>query len=195
MAARYGAGQYEDAFSAPRLQNWSVARHCRRRPSPRDGSTQPLANDRGHLLPSVRRSQVSPWGTFVGTWEMPARIPPPKLNLTARSAAAAAQLCGWIRTPTALSTACNGGGTVICGQPQESCRALSATAEPRSGNEDTRGAQPSPTAALEEQWGSDAVGQNAARGEPRGRGGAKAHPEGAAPSEGTERNPAERSQS
>uniref|UniRef100_A0A8B9T1I0 Protein Flattop n=1 Tax=Anas platyrhynchos TaxID=8839 RepID=A0A8B9T1I0_ANAPL len=70
--------QYEDAFSAARLQNWE-------RPTPRDGSTQILVNDRGHLLPSVPRSQASPWGSFLGTWDMPSRIPPAKLNLTARS--------------------------------------------------------------------------------------------------------------
>ncbi|XP_032060222.1 protein Flattop [Aythya fuligula] len=108
MAARYGAGQYEDAFSAARLQNWEVPQPGGQRPTPRDGSTQILVNDRGHLLPSVPRSQASPWGSFLGTWDMPPRIPPAKLNLTARSAHAAARLTACLRASAALTGACNG---------------------------------------------------------------------------------------
>ena len=40
------------------------------RPSALEGYTQPIANDRGHLLPGVPRSKVSPWGEFMGTWDM-----------------------------------------------------------------------------------------------------------------------------
>ncbi|KAM6112593.1 protein Flattop [Phoenicopterus ruber ruber] len=116
MAARYGAGQYEDAFSPHRLQNWSVPRPSRQRPSLQEGSTQIIADDRGHLLPDVPRSQASPWGKFVGTWEMPPRIPPARLDLTSRSAAAAAQLTEWIRQPTTLTRACNGLRTEITGK-------------------------------------------------------------------------------
>ncbi|XP_074930899.1 protein Flattop [Phalacrocorax aristotelis] len=119
MAARYGAGQYEDAFSPHRLQNWSVPRPGRQHPSLREGSTLIVANDRGHLLRTVPRSQASPWGRFVGTWEMPPRIPPARLDLTSRSATAAARLIDWIRQPTALSCACNGLQTEITGKPQE----------------------------------------------------------------------------
>uniref|UniRef100_A0A8C3CMQ7 Protein Flattop n=1 Tax=Cairina moschata TaxID=8855 RepID=A0A8C3CMQ7_CAIMO len=78
------------------------------RPTPRDGSTQILVNDRGHLLPSVPRSQASPWGSFLGTWDMPPRIPPAKLNLTARSAPAAARLTACLRASATLTSACNG---------------------------------------------------------------------------------------
>ncbi|KAM6325725.1 protein Flattop [Alca torda] len=116
MAARYGAGQYEDAFSPHRLQNWSVAPPGRQRPSLREGSTLIVANDRGHLLPDVPRSQASPWGMFVGTWEMPSRIPPARLDLTSRSAAAAGRLTAWIRRPTALTRARNGLRTDITGK-------------------------------------------------------------------------------
>ncbi|KAM9251952.1 protein Flattop [Cariama cristata] len=116
MAARYGAGQYEDAFSARRLQNWSVPRPGRQRPSLREGSTPIVADDRGHLLPTASRSQASPWGTFVGTWDMPTRIPPARLDLTSRSPTAAARLVDWIRQPTALSRACNGLRTEITGK-------------------------------------------------------------------------------
>ncbi|XP_040394759.1 protein Flattop isoform X1 [Cygnus olor] len=159
MAARYGAGQYEDAFSAPRLQNWEVPQPGRQRPSPRDGSTQILADDRGHLLPSVPRSQASPWGTFLGTWDMPPRIPPAKLNLTARSAAAASRLTGWLRASAALTGACNGLRAEVTGKPQEPWPDAGTSEEPsrtgRGPGEDPQGAQPSPKSPLEEQPGSD----------------------------------------
>lgn len=44
----------------------------------------------------------------MGTWEMPLKIPPAKLNLTSRSAAAASRLTNWIHKSTALTSACNG---------------------------------------------------------------------------------------
>ena len=44
-------------------------------PLPRDGFSNIHANDRGHLLPNVPRRRESPWGTFVGTWDMPTKIP------------------------------------------------------------------------------------------------------------------------
>ncbi|XP_009320293.1 PREDICTED: UPF0740 protein C1orf192 homolog [Pygoscelis adeliae] len=68
------------------------------------------------LLPSVPSSRVSPWGRFVGAWERPPRIPPARLDLTARSDAAAAQLIDWIHQPTALTHACNGLRTEITGR-------------------------------------------------------------------------------
>lgn len=45
------------------------------RPSSYEGFTQIIANDRGHLKQGVPRSKDSPWGGFVGTWEMPKKIP------------------------------------------------------------------------------------------------------------------------
>uniref|UniRef100_A0A8B9UTP0 Protein Flattop n=1 Tax=Anas zonorhyncha TaxID=75864 RepID=A0A8B9UTP0_9AVES len=56
----------------------------------------------------ARRGRASPWGSFLGTWDMPSRIPPAKLNLTARSAPAAARLTACLRASTALTGACNG---------------------------------------------------------------------------------------
>ncbi|XP_075593022.1 protein Flattop [Balearica regulorum gibbericeps] len=161
MAARYGAGQYEDAFSPHRLQNWSVPRTGRQRPSLLEGSTPIIANDRGHLLPAVPRSQASPWGSFVGTWEMPPRIPPARLDLTSRSAAAAARLTDWIRQPTALTRASNGLRTQITGKPQEPRSDVQTTKEPsqRSSQASSEGIQPagaSPRAPLEEPPGPGA---------------------------------------
>ncbi|XP_029881580.1 protein Flattop isoform X2 [Aquila chrysaetos chrysaetos] len=134
MAARYGAGQYEDAFSPHRLQNWSV---------PRTGR------------------QASPWGTFVGTWDMPPRIPPARLDLTSRSATAAAQLMDRIRQPTSLTHACNGLRTEITGKPQEPWLDTQTAKEPsrRSSQASSEGIQPAgppPGAPLEEPPGPGA---------------------------------------
>ncbi|XP_053822716.1 protein Flattop [Vidua chalybeata] len=85
-------------------------------PAPRP-PTPFIANDRGHLLPHVRRSQVSPWGTFLGTWDMPARIPPARLDLSARQPRAAARLAR--ERPPGLSTACNGLRTRVTGKLQK----------------------------------------------------------------------------
>ncbi|XP_030321015.1 protein Flattop [Calypte anna] len=138
MAARHGAGQYEDAFSPRRLQIWGVTKPGPQRPSLRRGCTRILTNDRGHLLPTVPRSQTSPWGTFVGTWDMPPRIPPPKLDLTARSAPAATRLLEQIHRPSTLTHACNGLQTEITGKLQEpSQRSSQASA--------TKGTQPTGT--------------------------------------------------
>ncbi|XP_068271261.1 protein Flattop [Nyctibius grandis] len=163
MAARYGAGQYDDAFSPHRLQNWSVTRPGRQRPSLRGGSTQIIADDRGHLLPAVPRSQASPWGTFVGTWDMPPRIPPARLDLTSRSAAAAARLMDRLRQPTTLTHACNGLRTEITGKPQEPRSDTQTTffGEPsrRSRRASSEGTQPlrsPPRAPLEEPPGPGA---------------------------------------
>ena len=39
-------------------------------PSMRKGHTAIISNDRGHLNPDVSRSTASPWGSFLGTWQM-----------------------------------------------------------------------------------------------------------------------------
>ncbi|XP_053134301.1 protein Flattop isoform X2 [Hemicordylus capensis] len=57
MATHYSSGQYEDAYVAQKLQNWSLPRACKELPSTREGYTQFIANDRGHLLPSIPRSK------------------------------------------------------------------------------------------------------------------------------------------
>ncbi|XP_054254498.1 protein Flattop [Indicator indicator] len=139
MAARDGAGQYEDAFRPQRLQNWGVPRHGHQRPSPREGPTQIVANDRGHLLPAVPRCQASPWGTFVGTWDMPPRIPPARLDLTSRSAAAAARLLQRSRQPSALTRACNGLRTQVTGKLQQPGLDTQTSKEPSQGSKQAPG--------------------------------------------------------
>lgn len=39
------------------------------------GNTQITVNERGHLRPEFRRSKTEPWGTFVGTWDLPRKLP------------------------------------------------------------------------------------------------------------------------
>ncbi|EPQ16586.1 UPF0740 protein like protein [Myotis brandtii] len=127
MATNYSASQYEKAFSPKYLQNWCLAKPTKERfsstfpqsiPS-HEGYTQIIANDRGHLLPSVPRSKASPWGSFMGTWEMPLKIPPARVTLTSRTAAGAASLTKWIQKNPDLLKASNGLRPEILGKPQD----------------------------------------------------------------------------
>jgi len=34
-----------------------------------------IASDRGHLLEGVSKSGSNPWGNYVGTWDLPRRLP------------------------------------------------------------------------------------------------------------------------
>ena len=59
------------------------------RPSCYEGFTQVVANDQGHLLQGVPRSTENPWGNFVGTWDLPLKIPGNVTTFMARSDPAA----------------------------------------------------------------------------------------------------------
>ncbi|XP_025031595.1 protein Flattop [Python bivittatus] len=117
MATHFSSGQYEDAYNSRNLQSWSFPKVTKAHPSAREGFTQFVANDRGHLLPSIPRSKASPWGTYMSTWDMPLKIPPAKVTLTSRSVDAAAQLTQWMNKSAALSQACNGLCPEIIGKP------------------------------------------------------------------------------
>ncbi|XP_069856314.1 protein Flattop [Dipodomys merriami] len=119
MATNYSANQYEKAFSARYLQNWSPAKPTKETISTQEGYTQIIADDRGHLLPSVPRSKASPWGSFMGTWQMPLKIPPAHVNLTSRTAAGAASLTKWIQKNPDLLKASNGLQPEILGKPND----------------------------------------------------------------------------
>nr|XP_031362743.1 V-set and immunoglobulin domain-containing protein 8-like [Lonchura striata domestica] len=92
-------------------------KECQRACSDCSPPTPFIADARGHLLPGVPRSQVSPWGTFLGTWDMPARIPPARWDRSARSAAAAARLARYRHRE--LRAACNGVQTRVTGKLQK----------------------------------------------------------------------------
>ncbi|XP_049633573.1 protein Flattop [Suncus etruscus] len=119
MAANYSANQYEKAYRPVHLQNWSPARRTKERVTAKEGYTQTIADDRGHLLPSVPRSQASPWGSFMGTWQMPLKMPPARVNLTSRSAAGAANLTKRIQDNPDFLKACNGPRPEILGKLRE----------------------------------------------------------------------------
>uniref|UniRef100_A0A8C0P0L8 Protein Flattop n=1 Tax=Canis lupus familiaris TaxID=9615 RepID=A0A8C0P0L8_CANLF len=87
--------------------------------SSQEGYTQIIANDRGHLLPSVPRSKESPWGSFMGTWQMPLKVPPARVTLTSRSVAGAASLTKWIQKNPDLLKASNGLRPEIFGKPHD----------------------------------------------------------------------------
>ncbi|CAO2638313.1 Protein Flattop [Lemmus lemmus] len=117
MATNYSANQYEKAFLPKYLQNWSPAKPTKERAATHEGYTQIIANDQGHLLPSVPRSKASPWGSFMGTWQMPLKVPPARVNLTSRTTAAATSLTKWIQKNPDLLNACNGLRPEISGKP------------------------------------------------------------------------------
>ncbi|KAK6308658.1 hypothetical protein J4Q44_G00219290 [Coregonus suidteri] len=85
MSSGYSANQYENAFNSQKLQNWTLPKHFKERPSAAEGHTIFIASDRGHLLPGVKAKRGSAWPGFKGTWELPARLPPASINPTARS--------------------------------------------------------------------------------------------------------------
>jgi len=96
MSLHFSANQYDKNFQPTLLQNWEVPRGYREwmvnkgmrdcRPRTFSGFTQIVANDKGHLLSGVKRSRESPWGTFIGTWDMPLKIPGNSMtNCTART--------------------------------------------------------------------------------------------------------------
>lgn len=91
MSLHFSANQYTTAFDPKKLQNWQVPSEYRERPRAFDGFTQIVANNRGHLLPGVKRSRESPWGTFIGTYDMPLSIPG-NTNPTARTGVAVERL-------------------------------------------------------------------------------------------------------
>ncbi|RVE70267.1 hypothetical protein OJAV_G00062410 [Oryzias javanicus] len=93
MSSNYSANQYASAFNPHRLQNWGETKDFKQRPSARVGHTSFIADDRGHLLPGVKRS--SPWPAFKGTWDLPAHIPAPHTNPTARSEEGLNRLKSW----------------------------------------------------------------------------------------------------
>ncbi|XP_062499367.1 protein Flattop homolog [Corticium candelabrum] len=70
MSSNFSANQYQDAFRSSRLCNWTVPRVHKERPSRLEGFTTPVSNERGHLLPDIKRSTKSPWGSFRGTWQL-----------------------------------------------------------------------------------------------------------------------------
>lgn len=66
--------QYEKEFGPRRLGNWADIRGTSSRPRHRQGCTQIISNDRGHLLPGIPRPKANPEERFLTTWELPRKI-------------------------------------------------------------------------------------------------------------------------
>ncbi|KAL5247430.1 hypothetical protein ACHWQZ_G019341 [Mnemiopsis leidyi] len=81
MATHFSANQYEDAYRSNRLQNYQVSNKYKERPATRRGATKIISNDRGHIVAPARRSLESPWGNFLGTWDMSKKTSPQKETL------------------------------------------------------------------------------------------------------------------
>lgn len=107
MVSHFSANQYEDAFNPKKLRNWTIPRKHKEHPSTLEGFTQIIANDRGHLFDEAPKSKESPWGTFMGTWDMPCKIPPARPSYTARSRDAAKNLHN-LKQTSPLNNAVNG---------------------------------------------------------------------------------------
>ncbi|XP_067302531.1 protein Flattop [Pseudorasbora parva] len=105
MSTSYSANQYESAFRSQKLQNWTIPKHFKERPSAAEGYTTFIATDRGHLLPGVRTKRGSAWPAFQGTWDLPRHIPPATINPTARSQEGQDRLRTWGRIKLATNQA------------------------------------------------------------------------------------------
>lgn len=92
MATNFSANQYENAFVSKRIQNWELPSNHRERPRSIKGSPKVIATDRGHLLPAYRSNNGS-LSNFVGTWDLPKKLPGNRINVpTARSLEAFSRL-------------------------------------------------------------------------------------------------------
>ncbi|CAF2392159.1 unnamed protein product [Rotaria sp. Silwood2] len=81
MSRNYSASQYEKTYSPKRLQMYQIPKDPQPGVHPKASmslnTSSFVANDRGHLLPGITRSKRSPFGEFIGTWDLPKRIPGP----------------------------------------------------------------------------------------------------------------------
>jgi len=75
MSTHFTANQYENAFKPIKLGNYEEPSNYRQSPRKLTGTTSIIATDKGHLKKDLCRSKENPWGNFVGTWDLPMKIP------------------------------------------------------------------------------------------------------------------------
>ncbi|CAF0818405.1 unnamed protein product [Didymodactylos carnosus] len=80
MSRSYSANQYEKAFDPKRLQMYLIPKdqlgqHPKRAAAM--NSTNFITDNNGRLLPGIEKTNRNPWGEFIGTWDLPKRIPGP----------------------------------------------------------------------------------------------------------------------
>ncbi|XP_068159250.1 protein Flattop homolog [Drosophila tropicalis] len=73
MAFNFSANQFDQRFRAAGLSNWEYPRFSPPRPRGLKLNVTPVADKKGHLLPTARRDGNS-FGNFRGTYELPLRI-------------------------------------------------------------------------------------------------------------------------
>ncbi|CAG9860135.1 unnamed protein product [Phyllotreta striolata] len=66
--------KYESSFKPKVLGNWQVPKLNISRPKSKKGNTKAIADERGHLLPNIKRSNGNPWGNYIDTWHLPKKI-------------------------------------------------------------------------------------------------------------------------
>lgn len=67
--------QFDKAYKPTKLGNWEVPKWHLNRPKGRSTVTKVIANDRGHLLPGVQKTDQKHWaGLYMGTYQLPKRI-------------------------------------------------------------------------------------------------------------------------
>lgn len=81
MSTSFSANQYDDAYIPKKLSNWQRPKLFDERPRELQGYTSPIANDDGHLRAGFRRSNTGPLSTFVGTWDLPRRLPGTRIDI------------------------------------------------------------------------------------------------------------------
>ncbi|XP_022169683.1 uncharacterized protein LOC111033309 isoform X2 [Myzus persicae] len=75
MSMNYTCNQFDKAYQPTRLGNWEVPKWHLNRPKGRSTVTKVIANDRGHLLPGVQKTDQKHWaGLYLGTYQLPKRI-------------------------------------------------------------------------------------------------------------------------
>ncbi|OAF68024.1 hypothetical protein A3Q56_04242 [Intoshia linei] len=70
MSKIFDANQYENAFTAKRLQNWIANSNKSKNPS-KPKLTSIISNNSGYIIKKKDRSSKSPWGKFKTTWDKP----------------------------------------------------------------------------------------------------------------------------
>ncbi|XP_044729679.1 uncharacterized protein LOC123293028 [Chrysoperla carnea] len=73
MAFNFRAEQFDTEFNPTNLGNWEVPKWYPDKPCIRKGCTKIISNDQGHILPGLKKTS-SPWGNYIGTWQLPKRI-------------------------------------------------------------------------------------------------------------------------
>ncbi|XP_050299108.1 uncharacterized protein LOC126737997, partial [Anthonomus grandis grandis] len=66
--------QFESAYKPKTLRNWEVPKAFPVTPRRRIGKTRVISNERGHILPDIKKGKKPPWGEFLGTWSLPRTI-------------------------------------------------------------------------------------------------------------------------